>query len=657
MSASAGSWETLKPALSPWLRDAVGALGFEQMMPVQASVIPLFMQHKDVVVEAVTGSGKTLAFAIPLLEEMMQHQAMLKPGQIGGLIISPTRELAVQIHQTIDNLVKTQPSTSSAVIPSPLLLIGGIKTLQEDLSDFRSLKPSILIGTPGRLEEFLLGSSSIQSIKGKPARKSFVPIVSLRNLEMLVLDEADRLLDLGFEAVLTRLLANMPKQRRTGLFSATMTDALAALVRVGLRNPVKIVVKVEANSTRGSQQVRMPASLENTYCIMKPSQKLCQLVRRLARADVEPGQKTIVYFATCACVDYFYKILREQVELQELAIYSLHGKQTAARRSATFAAFVDLDESRAGVLLCTDVAARGLDLPQLDQVIQFDAPQDPKVYSHRCGRAARAGRQGIACIFLTTGREEEYIDFLRVRKMPMLNSTYLAGPDSDIDSDQAADVFNESVRALVRKDRALHEQAVRAYVSFVRAYSKHEASFIFKLSEIDLPGLAMSYGLLRLPKMPELKGCELASWHPIELDWDHYAYADREREQRRLEELKSESNRRQPLRAASGRVDKKQQHEPWSKKLAKKARQLPKPAQGGHDEQVQLGVTRAELVATKSPGADSKPAIKRKTDAPSSDSASDDSEGSGDEPKRRLLAKRKAKKSKKPARACFNDLE
>jgi len=192
-----------------------------------------------------------------------------------------------------------------------------------------------------------------------------------------------------------------------------MSDALSQLVRVGLRNPVRIVVKVEAKARLGkgkdADDRRTPASLQNGYVLCDAEQKFVQTVRILKREAAQDARKFIVYFATCASVDYLYKILSVLPELSEFSIHSLHGQMSPTRRAATFKAFVELPATSPGVLLCTDVAARGLDLPDVDVVLQFDPPQDPKVFSHRCGRTARAGREGKAVVLLCKGKEEEYI--------------------------------------------------------------------------------------------------------------------------------------------------------------------------------------------------------------------------------------------------------
>ncbi|GAA6009456.1 hypothetical protein JCM11491_003563 [Sporobolomyces phaffii] len=565
----AGAWSKINPSLTPWVSDVIRDMGFEQMTPVQASTIPLFMQHKDVVVEAVTGSGKTLAFVIPVLEKLLRRDKPLGKREIGAIIISPTRELAVQIHSVFNQFVAAQPTAESAdasdpstsaasappirTIAPPLLLIGG-NSLQADKQAFFETGADILIGTPGRLEEFLLGSSSVaMGKKGKSggARKeNGVGVGDTRGLEVLVMDEADRLLDLGFTPTLTRLLDHFPKQRRTGLFSATMSDALSQLVRVGLRNPVRVVVKVEAKNQKGKAKAedgdrKIPTLLQNGYVVCSASERMAMLIRILKQEafvtegeDLAGARKFIVYFATCACVDYYFKVLSALPSLTSagFSLHSLHGQQSPNRRTATYNSFTSLPPTTPGVLLCTDVAARGLDLPDVDVVIQVDPPVDPRVFGHRVGRTARAGRTGKAVVLLNKGREEGYVEFLNVRKIPLRPLKY----DSETPIEEEAQRTLAELRKAVLTDRDLHDRGLKAFVSSIRSYSKHEASYLFRLQDLDLVGLAQSFGLLKMPKMPELKGKEkdvTERWTDAEVDWDAYAYADKVREKQRKTEL------------------------------------------------------------------------------------------------------------------------
>lgn len=198
-------------------------------------------------------------------------------------------------------------------------------------------------------------------------------------------------------------------------------------------------------------------------------------------------------------------------------------------RERNFAAFAN--STMPSILLTTDVAARGLDIPQVDLVVQVDPPTDPKVFLHRCGRAGRAGRKGLSVILLQPGREEDYLAFLEVRKTPV---TPLDLPGKEITEEDARNV-TAAIRKVVLADRALHDKAQRGFVSWVRSYSKHQASSIFRITELDWEDLGHAWGLLKLPKMPELKKWEGDKTLGAKEDFASYAYKDPQREALRLQ--------------------------------------------------------------------------------------------------------------------------
>ncbi|KAK2790067.1 ATP-dependent rRNA helicase spb4 [Emmonsiellopsis sp. PD_33] len=534
------AWEALTPPLSEWILDAISTMGFSRMTPVQASTIPLFMAHKDVVVEAVTGSGKTLSFLIPVVERLLRLESPIKKHHVGAIIISPTRELATQIYNVLLSLLAfhgpsaarlqlaeskgekddanpppSYPSSTLKIVPQ--LLLGGATTPAQDLSAFLKQSPNLLVSTPGRLLE-LLSSPHVHC-----PQSSF---------EVLVLDEADRLLDLGFKEDLQKILGRLPKQRRTGLFSASVSEAVDQIVRVGLRNPVKIAVKVKG---AGAEDKRTPASLQMTYLLTPPSHKLPALQQILSTLDPIP-QKSILYFSTCAAVDYYQHILPALLPDQFLPI-PLHGKHPPQVRQKNFTRFIN--SVTPSILLTTDVAARGLDIPTVDLVIQMDPPTDPKAFLHRCGRAGRAGRRGLSIIFLHPGREEDYIPFLSVRKTPV--TEFQPSPPLTI-SEQDASSTTNVIRKLVLTDRSIHDKAQRAFVSWVKSYSKHQASSIFRVADLDWEELGRAWGLLRLPKMPELKKFAGDKSLGVCVDWDGYAYKDKQREKHRRDELKERAD-------------------------------------------------------------------------------------------------------------------
>ncbi|KAJ8114008.1 hypothetical protein OPT61_g4008 [Boeremia exigua] len=531
------SFGGLTPALSEWVLEAVDSMGFAKTTPVQHAAIPMFMKNSDVVVEAVTGSGKTLAFLIPIVERLLRLDAPIKKHHVGAIIISPTRELATQIHTVLCSLLKFHAPSAAALEPEdddsdmedadappkptfpagtlkvvPQLLLGGSVTPAQDLSAFLKKQTNVLIGTPGRLLE-LLSSRHVH------CSSSF---------DALVLDEADRLLDLGFKDDLQKILSRLPKQRRTGLFSASVSEAVDQLIRVGLRNPVRIAVKVKARVAENGQieDKRTPASLQMSYLVAPPSHKL-PAIRKILDS-VQP-QKTIFYLATCFAVDYFQHVLPEV--LKDHTIVPLHGKHPDKVRRKNFTKFVD--SVTPSILLTTDVAARGLDIPSVDLVLQLDPPSDPKTFIHRCGRAGRAGRKGLAVTFLTPGLEEDYVEFLRVRQTPV---TPLTNPDITVTPDDIKQITN-AIRRVAKTDRAIYDKAQRGFVSWVRAYSKHTANSIFRVEDLDWTELGNAWGLLRLPRMPETKKWEGDKSLGVTMDFDAFAYKDKVREQQRQTEL------------------------------------------------------------------------------------------------------------------------
>ncbi|KAL2834904.1 P-loop containing nucleoside triphosphate hydrolase protein [Aspergillus cavernicola] len=525
---SARAWDAVSPPLSDWVLDAVSSMGFTRMTPVQASAIPLFMAHKDVVVEAVTGSGKTLSFLIPVVEKLLRLEEPLKKHHVGAIIVSPTRELASQIYNVLLSLLAFHSPSASVINPAetdeaaprpkhsssilkvvPQLLLGGSTSPAEDLSTFLKRSPNLLVATPGRLIE-LLSSPHVHC-----PQSSF---------EMLVLDEADRLLDLGFKETLQSILRRLPKQRRTGLFSASVSEAVDQIVRVGLRNPVKVVVKVKGGS--GVDDKRTPASLQMTYLTIPPTHKFPALKHILNTVQPTP-LKSIFFVSTCSGVDYFSVIL-PLILGDDFQLVPLHGKQPANVRQKNFNRFVNYHTP--AVLLTTDVASRGLDIPSVDVVVQIDPPADPKTFIHRCGRAGRAGRRGLSVVLLHPGREEDYVSFLEVRKTPVAPF-----PEPITVSDADAAAATQVARKAARADRAIHDRGQKAFVSWLRSYSKHQASSIFRVADLDWEGLGKAWGLLKLPKMPELRNFDGDRTLGVKLDWDNYTYKDKQREKRRLE--------------------------------------------------------------------------------------------------------------------------
>ena len=527
--ATGGSWSEI--GVSKSTMNALQTLGFTAMTPVQQATVPLFMQHKDVVVEAVTGSGKTLAFVIPLVEILLRRE---RDTQLAALVITPTRELAKQISDVLQVFLDAVETECGYKKLTQMLCIGGNDVLQE-IQQFKANKASILVGTPGRLEDLLNRQL----------------VFNCKDLDVLVLDEADKLLDMGFERSLTSILRKLPKQRRTGLFSATMNDAVDSLARAGLRNPVKIVVKTKRNDGSDADQ-RTPSSLQIRYLIVTHGDKIVRLLEFL---QSQQDLKLIIYFSTCAAVDYYFKVIPALTQAcSKLQFHSIHGKMDPKRREAVYQKF---SLARNTVLLCTDLAARGLDIPEVSHVIQFDAPQDSAQFAHRCGRTARFGRQGEALLFLDPS-EETYVEFQCLRKITMQQ---LQLPPIEETSRKA---MREKLVSLTLSDRDIYDKGLQAFVSWVRAYKEHEAKFIFRLSNIDLGGLAQSFGIVKLPKMPELKLKPTICFTEVQCNVDDIKYKDKTREKQRLVRMANQTvvvRRKRPVKA-----------EAWSQKKDAKAR-------------------------------------------------------------------------------------
>lgn len=459
--------------------------------------------------------------------------------------------MAQQIHTVLVSLLKFHPASAAAIRPPdeavdssvkpvsskalkivPQLLLGGTRTPAQDLSAFLKESPNLLIATPGRLVEILASPHVHCSL----------------SFEVLVLDEADRLLDLGFKDDLQKILQRLPKQRRTGLFSASMSEAVEQLVRVGLRNPVRINVKV-----KGDQKT--PVSLQMTYMVTPSTHKLPALSALLT--SLRPP-KCIVFVTTGATVDYLQHILRHL--LPDHSVLPLHGKYQPHVRAKNFDGFVN--SITPSVLLTTEVAARGLDIASVDLIVQLDPPTDPKDFLHRCGRAGRAGRKGLAVIMLTPGREEDYIEFLRVRKTPVLR---LNEPEIAISEEEAQET-TKRIRELVLQDRALHDMAQRGFPSWVKAYSKHQASSIFRVADLQWDQLGHAWGLLKLPSMPELRKWEGDRKLGLKIDFSDYHYKDKQREKHRIEEAIQKAAEEPVIKEGY----KKQKGNAWSQKLDQK---------------------------------------------------------------------------------------
>jgi ATP-dependent RNA helicase DDX55/SPB4 len=286
-----------QPALCEEILEEIDTLGFTHMTPVQAATLPLFLSNKDVAVDACTGSGKTLSFILPMVQMMknkIQDKTIVIPKvsqitKLCSMVLSPTRELARQIHEcAVRFFQRALPHVQV------LLFVGGT-SVEEDLNLVRQSigKLSVVIGTPGRIEDLMRRCHNI--------------ILETKEFEILILDEADTLLDMGFEVSINNILSFLPKQRRTGLFSATQTSEVKALARAGLRNPATISVQVKSNVNQ-----IIPTTLSNYYAIVEHHEKFSSLIAFIKDQMNQMKQqkkKFIIFFSTCSSVDFFGRLL------------------------------------------------------------------------------------------------------------------------------------------------------------------------------------------------------------------------------------------------------------------------------------------------------------------------------------------------------------
>lgn len=535
-------WDECKVKLSKFCLETVTQFGFKSMTPVQAACIPLLLSNKDVAAEAVTGSGKTLAFIVPAMELMMRRPERWKELEIGVLIISPTRELATQIYEVLTPFLESLNKIEPDKRLQALLLLGG-NSVEADVALLREKGANIIVATPGRFQDILEHHTDVCL---RPALKS---------LELLVLDEADRLLDLGFERSLNTILAHLPRQRRTGLFSATQTRQVELLMRAGMRNPVQVTIREKGAC---NEDISTPASLSNYYSIVQPEDKLAAIVGFISEQSSQnpndPG-KYMIFLATCACVSYFAAVLSSL--LKNLPVLSIHGKMKDAR----FKVFDKFRAADKGVLLCTDVMARGVDIPAVNWVLQCDVPKSSSAFVHRCGRTARSGHTGSAIIFLMPN-EDAYVDFIQRNQNVTLHQKQVIAAD-------ASHVLKVA-RQVQKSDRANLEKAQRAFVSYIQAYNKHECNILLRLKDVNLALLATGFGLLQLPKMPELRNVDTSGFVPADIDMNSISFKDKQRESSRQSKLATfKETGKWPCKKASKANMKKS--EPWALTKARKA--------------------------------------------------------------------------------------
>ncbi|KAL8996853.1 MAG: hypothetical protein Q9169_003755 [Polycauliona sp. 2 TL-2023] len=542
----------------------------------RSAITQLLKEDSDAFIQAETGSGKTLAYLLPIVERMMrltisEGKKINRDSGLFALILAPTRELCKQISIVLESLLRCANSIVAGTV------IGGEKKKSEKARLRKGL--NILVATPGRLVDHLDNTE----------------VLDVSKVRWLILDEGDRLVELGFEEDVRRIvrelekrsevvnsnavsheITGLPTRRTTVLCSATMKMTAQRLGEISLKDAVHIkadlFTDVEGSATAQKSKdttFLAPAQLKQSYIIVPPKQRLVTLAAFLKHTFARKGSvmKSIVFLSCADSVDFHYEMFARKVAVEDtkapkisqsdsdkengkplsvsttntslltvslcnilastsnpiLKIHRLHGSLNQQTRTATLSAFTR--SSDPSILLCTDVASRGLDLPNIDLVVEYDPPFSSDDHLHRIGRTARAGREGRAVIFLMPGPEEGYVDLLRQGYRDGIGRNLIRTEAEEIlkkafrnaeatlavDQKPSADGANWSERAeqwqleaerwIVGDMAKAGEMAKRAFVSHVRAYATHVARerAMFDVKGLHLGHLAKAFALRERP--------------------------------------------------------------------------------------------------------------------------------------------------------------
>ncbi|KAL4920010.1 ATP-dependent RNA helicase has1 [Aspergillus aurantiobrunneus] len=435
-------------------------MGFETMTDIQQRTIPPLLAGRDVLGAAKTGSGKTLAFLIPAIEMLSALRFKPRNGT-GVIVVSPTRELALQIFGVARELLTAHSQTYGIVI-------GGANRRAE--AEKLTKGVNLLIATPGRLLDHLQNT----------------PGFVFKNLKTLVIDEADRILEVGFEDEMRQIIKILPSEdRQTMLFSATQTTKVEDLARISLR-PGPLYINVDHRKEHSTVE-----GLEQGYVICEADKRFLLLFSFLKR---NLKKKIIVFFSSCNCVKYHAELLN----YIDLPVLELHGKQKQQKRTNTFFEFCN---AKQGVLICTDVAARGLDIPAVDWIIQFDPPDDTRDYIHRVGRTARgADGKGRSLLFLQPS-EVGFLKYLKEARVPVVEFDFPAKKIVNVQS---------QLEKLISQNYYLNKSAKEGYRSYLQAYASHSLRSVFDVHKLDLVKVAKGFGFPTPPRIDIQLGSSLS---------------------------------------------------------------------------------------------------------------------------------------------------
>ncbi|KAF2208943.1 hypothetical protein CERZMDRAFT_114272 [Cercospora zeae-maydis SCOH1-5] len=429
---------------------------FSTLTDIQSKAIPLALKGRDILGAAKTGSGKTLAFIVPVLENLYRAQCIGADAGLGALIITPTRELAIQIFEVLRKV------GGKGHLFSAGLVIGG-KSVRDEADAM--LRMNILVCTPGRIKQHLEQTAGFNA----------------DNLQMLVLDEADRIMDMGFQHAVDAIIEYLPKQRQTMLFSATQSKRVSDLARLSLKDPEYISVHEAASSAT-------PATLQQNYILTPLPEKLNTLWSFIQSAK---KTKIIVFLSATKQVRFVYEAFRHMQP--GIPLLHLYGRMKETTRLETTEKF---SRAKHSCLFTTDVVARGLDFPAVDWVVQVDCPEDADTYIHRVGRTARYEQHGRAVLFLDPSEEEGMLTRLEQKKVPIERINVKQKKQQSI---------KDQLQNMCFQDPHLKQLGMKAFVAYVKSVHIQKDKDIFKLENYKLDEWASSMGLPGAPRIKFLK--------------------------------------------------------------------------------------------------------------------------------------------------------
>lgn len=428
---------------------------FVSLTDIQKKSIPMALKGEDIMATARTGSGKTLAFLVPTIEALIRNNITEYDG-LAALIVSPTRELAIQIFEVLTKIGAHNPFSAA--------LVTGGKNVKYEME--RVSRMNILVGTPGRISQHLNESVGLDT----------------SNLQVLVLDEADRCLDMGFKKQIDSIIGHLPPTRQTLLFSATQSNSVKDLARLSLTNPRRIGVSTD------EQVSATPESLDQYYIKVPLDEKL-DVLWSFIKSHL--NSKLLVFFSSLKQVQYAYETFRK---LQPgMSLMKLYGRNKQTSRLETTIKF---SQAQHACLFATDIVARGLDFPTIDWVIQVDCPEDAATYVHRVGRAARFGREGKSLLMLLPSEEEGFLKRLSTNKIDVKFMNVKQKTKKSI---------RPQLQSLCFQDPMLKNLGQRAFISYYKSVYIQKDKDVFKIEELPAEKYAESLGLPGAPKI-KLKG-------------------------------------------------------------------------------------------------------------------------------------------------------